>query len=219
MLRDLRIPFHDRQSQDRHPHSHVHTFIQCTHTWMGVYSKSGFYRNMLFYIHLLWLKRAPPSVRCTWYDLESFSDHRCVSLHDHHRGMPEGRAEGPEKPAAWNYCSPLRPVFRKDNWASVESPPLYSPPPAKHPDSTDTAQFRAHRAASACSFALFLSQWFLPVGLPLSQHLEPTVLLEQSRSVSPPVDYAPFQLREGALCCSGSHLVKAGAEIKEEKAR
>ncbi|XP_029316801.1 noncompact myelin-associated protein [Cottoperca gobio] len=36
----------------------------------------------------------------------------------------------------------------------------------------------------------------------------------------PPVDYAPIgQLREGALRCSGSHLEKAWAEIKEETVR
>ncbi|XP_054469258.1 noncompact myelin-associated protein [Anoplopoma fimbria] len=36
----------------------------------------------------------------------------------------------------------------------------------------------------------------------------------------PPLDYAPIsQLREGALRCSGSHLEKAWAEIKEETVR
>lgn len=128
-------------------HTHVHKCIQCTHTWMGVHSETGFYKkHVLLYSSPLIEKSPTPSyVRCT-----SLSDLRCVSLFGHRCGTLEGWAEGPEKPAAWNYCFPPGPAFRKDNWASVESPPLYSPPPAEQPDSTDTAQLRAHRAASAC---------------------------------------------------------------------
>ncbi|GLD67783.1 noncompact myelin-associated protein [Lates japonicus] len=50
------------------------------------------------------------------------------------------------------------------------------------------------------------------------QHFEP---IGPAVTVSPPlVDYAPLsQLREGALHCSGSHLEKAWAEIKEETVR
>ncbi|KAM3595398.1 uncharacterized protein V6R79_022866 [Siganus canaliculatus] len=47
-----------------------------------------------------------------------------------------------------------------------------------------------------------------------------TALADLFVTASPQVDYVPLlQLREGALCCSGSHLKKAGAEIKEETVR
>lgn len=81
--------------------------------------------------------------------------------------------------------------FGRDNWASAQSPPPCRPP-------TVPLLWFPHAQSHFClcslSFFSFLLSHFVPVGRPRRQHLGLLALLE----VSPPVDYAPLQLREGA---------------------
>lgn len=219
---------------------YISVFSICMHRHTQKYrGYTGFLRyEMLFYIHLLWQNSQSPTLICsmscemqTVLIVEAVvmvraEPHRQVwrgvSFFDHRYGTPKGQAEGPEKPAAWDYYfQPGAAQERQVGKRGVSSSSLSSSASPKHSDS------HRHHTHSEASLACFLYS-FVPsvctcgtvtlaapgTYIPL---LEQLALPRPAVTVSPPLDYAPLsQLREGALCCSDSHLE---AEIKEERVR
>lgn len=126
---------------------------------------------------------------CKWsLCLQTQKSQRHFALFGHCHGVPRGTDRYTWKTSC---CFQQGARFGRDNWVSAESPPPCRPPAVPllwfpHAES--------HFCLCSLSSSSFLLSHFVPVGRPRRQHLGLLALLE----VSPPVDYAPLQLREGA---------------------
>lgn len=181
-------------------------------------------------------------IRCRWCHFERQSSWWEADLFFLDHGTPKGLPGGPEKPAASDYYSSQPGAERESGRASVEPPPLSdrlssSSPSHKHWFPSTQHATQTHRNLCFVPLLLTVKRFlfcFLPEGLTFFSNNKDSAFLTQSCfltlllhclsrprpavTVRPPsVDYAPFfQLREGALRCSGSHQETAWAEIKEE---
>lgn len=163
-------------------HMYISVFSICMHRHTQKYrGYTGFLRyEMLFYIHLLWQNSQSPTLICsmscemqTVLIVEAVvmvraEPHRQVwrgvSFFDHRYGTPKGQAEGPEKPAAWDYYfQPGAAQERQVSKRGVSSSSLSSSASPKHSDS-----HRHHTHTQRHLLLVFytlLSHLFVPVGL------------------------------------------------------
>lgn len=131
---------------------------------------------MLFYIHLLWQNSQSHTLCCsmscemqTVLIVEAVvmvraEPHRQVwrgvSFFDHRYGTPKGQAEGPEKPAAWDYYfQPGAAQERQVSKRGVSSSSLSSSASPKHSDS------HRHHTHTEASLACFLYSFVLSLSL------------------------------------------------------